>query len=266
MKLFLTFFIISFINSNLHAQNWQLENELELLDSSQNWAIDEWAQLYQWKENAISVHNTQTSQLLQESFKNFGKISGVYPLNGLRILIFSEEQQMIGILDNTLHLKGEAIDLSNFGLSYVSAIAKSSRPDFIWLFDQYRSRLLLFNLQTLQSSQVLDNAFGKIFNPQIKQLFEHQNELYCLLENGQLFRFDRNLTRIEQTQISPEFLLFTDKNMVWLANTFELKPLGSPLNGLAHDFPFGAQFLVQVLNGAYYFQKGKKISVYKLKL
>lgn len=248
------------------AQKWQLETELQLLDTAQHWTIDEWGQLYQWKENAISVQNSQTNQILRESFKNFGQISAIHPLNGLRILIFSEEQQMIGILDNTLQMKGEAINLSDYGFSYVSAVAKSSRPDYIWLFDQYRSRLILFNLSSRTSSQLIDNAFGKEFNPQIQQLFEYQSDLYCLLQNGQLFHFDRNLTRIDQTQISSEFQLFSNINKLLLANTFEIKELNSATNGLVHDFPSGEHFLKQVFNDLYYFQRGQKIYVYKLKL
>jgi hypothetical protein len=261
----LALFILAFVSTQF-AQKWQLETTYSLSDSTQHWAIDEWAQLYQWKENAISVQNTQTDQLLQESFKNFGEISGLYPLNGLRILIFSEEQQMIGLLDNTLQMKGETINLSDYGFSYVSAVAKSSRPDFIWLFDQYRSRLILFNLNTRSSTQVLDNAFGKVFNPQIRQLFEYQNELYSLLNDGQLFHFDLNLTQIEQVKFGPEMTLFTDKNQLWMANTFELKNIASPLNGLTQDFPSGEHHLQQVFNGLYYFQRGEKIYVYQLKM
>ena len=174
-KYWLLLFLLAFVSTEF-AQKWQLDSELQLKDTSQHWMIDEWGQLYQWKENAISVQNTQTNQVLHESFKNFGQITGIYPLNGLRVLIFSEDQQMIGLLDNTLQMKGEAINLSDYGFSYVSAVAKSSRPDYIWLFDQYRSRLILFNLSSRTSTQILDNAFGKIFNPQVQQLFEYKNE------------------------------------------------------------------------------------------
>ncbi len=266
MKKFVLLFLITGLLSNLFAQKWQLDSELQLLDSSQHWTIDEWGQLYQWKENAISVQNTQTNQLLHESFKNFGQITGIYPLNGLRVLIFSEDQQMIGILDNTLQMKGEALNLSDYGFSYVSAVAKSSRPDYIWIFDQYRSRLILFNLSTRTSTQILDNAFGKAFNPQIMQLMEYQSDLYCLLQNGQLFHFDRNLTLVEQTNISSEFLLFSNKNKLLLANTYEFFEFVSPIGEMSQDFPTGEHFLRQVFNDLYYFQRGHKIYVYTLKL
>jgi hypothetical protein len=261
----LLIFLIGFISKDL-AQSWQLDTELLLLDSTQHWTIDEWGQLYQWKENAISVQNTQTNQILHESFKNFGEINGIYPLNGLRILIFSEDQQMIGLLDNTLQMKGEAINLSDYGFSFVSAVAKSSRPDYIWLFDQYRSRLILFNLSSRTSTQILDNAFGKVFNPQVHQLFEYKNQLYCLLKDGNYFHFDLNLTQIEQRILPSEINLFTDKHQLWMANNFELKNIDSPMNDLTLDFPSGEYFLKQVFNGLYYFQRGNKIYVYELKL
>jgi hypothetical protein len=264
-KYWLLLFLLAFVSTEF-AQKWQLDSELQLLDTAQHWTIDEWGQLYQWKENAISVQNTQTNQVLHESFKNFGQITGIYPLNGLRVLIFSEDQQMIGLLDNTLQMKGEAINLSDYGFSYVSAVAKSSRPDYIWLFDQYRSRLILFNLSSRTSTQILDNAFGKIFNPQVQQLFEYKNELYCLLKGGSLFHFDLNLTLIEQRVLPSEIKLFTDKQQLWMADTFELKNISSPMDDLKQDFPSGEHFLQQVFNGLYYFQRGQKIYVYELKL
>lgn len=264
-KYWLLLFLLAFVSTEF-AQKWQLDSELQLLDTAQHWTIDEWGQLYQWKENAISVQNTQTNQVLHESFKNFGQITGIYPLNGLRVLIFSEDQQMIGLLDNTLQMKGEAINLSDYGFSYVSAVAKSSRPDYIWLFDQYRSRLILFNLSSRTSTQILDNAFGKIFNPQVQQLFEYKNELYCLLKDGSLFHFDLNLTLIEQRVLPSEMKLFTDKQQLWMADTFELKNISSPVDDLKQDFPSGEHFLQQVFNGLYYFQRGQKIYVYELKL
>lgn len=75
-KLFLILFSLSMYT---HAQVWQLEKELNLINPSQEWVLDEWGQLYQWKENSLSVRNEQTGQLFQESFKYFGQISGGIP-------------------------------------------------------------------------------------------------------------------------------------------------------------------------------------------
>ena len=45
----LALFILAFVSTQF-AQKWQLETTYALSDSTQHWAIDEWAQLYQWKE------------------------------------------------------------------------------------------------------------------------------------------------------------------------------------------------------------------------
>jgi hypothetical protein len=266
MKWKLFFCSLIFLSTQSIAQVWEFEKEWRLTDTTQRWVIDEWGQLYQWQDNSISLRNVQTGQLFHESFKNFGDITGVYPLNGLRSLIFSEEQQMIGILDNTLQLQRTPLNLSELGFEFVTAIATSARPDFIWLFDQYRSRLVLFNLQTMSKAQVLDNSFPGEKNVVIKQLFEEQSELLCLLENGQVFRFDRNLTLIDQFKIDPQAQLFSIKNQLWMTANNSLKNVSTFQYTQSLAFPEGQDILLQVFNEQYYFQKAGKIYVYKLKM
>jgi hypothetical protein len=262
-KLFLILFSLSMYT---HAQVWQLEKELNLINPSQEWVLDEWGQLYQWKENSLSVRNEQTGQLFQESFKYFGQISGVYPLNGLRSLIFSEEQQMIGILDNTLQLKGSSINLTEQGFEFVTAIASSARPDFIWLFDQYRERLILFNINTAKAVQIIDNCFGGINDLQLVGFFEYQQNLICHLSDGRFFEFDRNLTLVKKLTLAPNLHLFGYQNELWQQEQNRIEKLSPSLHSSPIELPTTNYQELQVLQDRFYFQQGQKISVYRLKL
>lgn len=262
-KLFLILFSLSMYT---HAQVWQLEKELNLINPSQEWVLDEWGQLYQWKENSLSVRNEQTGQLFQESFKYFGQISGVYPLNGLRSLIFSEEQQMIGILDNTLQLKGSSINLSEQGFEFVTAIASSARPDFIWLFDQYRERLILFNINTAKAVQIIDNCFGGIKDLQLVGFFEYQQNLICLLSDGRYFEFDRNLTLVKKLTLTPDLTLFGYQNEIWLQNQNWIEKLKPSIHSSRIELPIQNYQQLQILQDQFYFQQGQKIKVFRLKM
>jgi len=87
------------------GQTWVFEKELTLKDSNYNWTSDEWGQLYQWKDNTVWLQNQQNQQPFQETYKTLGDISDIQPINGLRGLLFSENQQMLGLVDNTLQLQ-----------------------------------------------------------------------------------------------------------------------------------------------------------------
>ncbi|MEY3682917.1 MAG: hypothetical protein RLZZ289_1452 [Bacteroidota bacterium] len=266
MKWKLFFCSLIFFSIQSIAQVWELEKEWSLTDTKQQWVLDEWGQLYLWKDNSISVRNEQTGQLFQESFKNFGEITGVYPLNGLRSLIFSEEQQMIGVLDNTLQLQRTSLNLSELGLEFVTAIAKSSRPDFIWLFDQYRQRLILFNINTAQAVQIIDNCFGGSKDLQLVQFFEYQQNLICHLSDGRFFEFDRNLTLVKKLTLAPNLHLFGYQNELWQQEQNRIEKLGPSIQSSPIELPATNYQELQVLQDRFYFQQGQKISVYRLKL
>jgi hypothetical protein len=252
--------------TSLFAQTWALEKAFPLDPAYDNWTTDEYGQLYQWKDKHLCVQNSQSGQVLRESFMSFGEISGVFPLNGLRIVLFSESQQQLAFIDNTLQLQGAPLDLSELKFSYVSQIAKSARPDYIWLFDQYRSRIVLLNTRTLQAEQILDNCFTQEKNVVVRQFFEEATELYCLLDNGQVYRFDRNLTLIDHFEIAPKEQLFTVKNQLWISSATALKNTKTFEAVQRIEFPEGQEMLKHAFNENYYFQKAGKIYVYKLKM
>jgi len=266
MKWIKLYFILFALSMYTQAQVWQLEKEQNLTNSGQQWVLDEWGQLYQWKDNSISLRNVQTGQLFQESFKYFGQISVVYPLNGLRSLIFSEEQQMIGVLDNTLQLKGSSINLTEQGFEFVTAIASSARPDFIWLFDQYRERLILYNIKSAQAVQIIDNCFGGIKDLQLVQFFEYQQNLICHLSDGRFFEFDRNLTLVKKLTLAPNLHLFGYQNELWQQEQNRIEKLSPSIHSSPIELPATNYQELQVLRDRFYFQQGQKISVYRLKL
>ena len=258
--------LLLFTANLLIAQTWVLEKELELKDSNYHWTSDEWGQLYQWDGNTLWLKQNQNSLPFQETFKNLGQITSVLPINGLRAFIFSESQQMLGLLDNTLQVKDGLIALYEHNFSNVSNVASSYRPDFIWLFDQYRERLILFNINTAQTVQIVDNCFGGIGTAVPKAFFEYQQNLVCLLSDGRYFEFDRNLTLVKKMMLPAEYQVFEFQHKLWKqkGNQFEnLDPSQATIN---FKTPLARFNHVQVLQDRFYFQEGQKIKIYRLNL
>lgn len=246
------------------SQIWVLEKELTLNDSTYHWTSDEWGQLYQWKENSIWLLQNQNKLPFQETYKDFGEITAVQPINGLRSVIYSENQQLFGIIDNTLQLKEGNVAFYELNFSNITKIATCVRPDFIWLFDQYRERLVLLNTRTLQTQQIVDNCFGGINNAQIIAFFENSERLICLLSDGRYFEFDRNLTLINKMTLALELNIFAYQNNIWIQEQKQIEKLAPNLHSNPIDLPLQSFQQMQVLQDRFYFQQGQKIKVFRL--
>lgn len=259
---------ILFILIGFHsmAQTWILEKELMLKDSTYHWTSDEWGQLYQWKDNTVWLQNEQNQQPFQETYKILGDISDIQPINGLRGLLFSENQQMLGLVDNTLQLQEGIIAFYELDFSSVSKIAASSRPDFIWIFDQYRERLILYNFKQAEVIQIVDNCFGDSKDAQIVQFFEFQQNLICLLSDGRYFEYDRNLTLVKKLTLTPGLTLFGFQNEIWLQDQNYIEKLKPNIHSGRIELPTPSYQQLQVLQDLFYFQQGQKIKVFRLKM
>jgi len=259
---------IFYILIGLHSsgQTWILEKELTLKDSTYYWTSDEWGQLYQWKSNTVWLQNQQNQQPFQETYKILADISEVQAISGLRALLFSEGQQMIGVVDNTLQLKDGLLAFFDFGFSSVAHVAISRRPDFIWLFDQYRARLILFNINAAQTVQIVDNCFGGSNEAQLVQFFECGQKLICLLSDGRYFEYDRNLTLVKNLTLAPGLTLFGYQNECWVLTQNQIEKLDPNLQSSPIELPIQNYQELQVLQDQFYFQQGQKIKVYRLKM
>lgn len=263
---FISLFVGLLLTHLVIGQTWVLEKELVLKDSTYHWTSDEWGQLYQWKANTVWLQQNQNTVPFQETFKILAEISDVQPISGLRALLFSEGQQMMGIVDNTLQLKDGLLAFFDFDFSSISKVAISNRPDFIWLFDQYRERLILFNINTAQAVQVVDNCFGGIQDAQIVQFFEYQQNLICHLSDGRFFEFDRNLTLVKKLTLAPDLTLFGYQNDIWLQDQNLIEKIKPSFQSSRIELPIQNYQQLQVLQDRFYFQQGQKISVYRLKM
>ncbi len=248
------------------GQTWVLEKELTLKDSTHHWTSDEWGQLYQWKDNTVWLQQNQNQVPFQETFKILGEITDIQAISGLRALVFSEGQQMMGIMDNTLQVKEGLLAFFDFDFSNITQVAISNRPDFIWLFDQYRERLILFNINTAQVVQLVDNCFGGVQDAQIIQFFEFQQNLICHLSDGRFYEFDRNLTLVKKLTLTSNLTLFGYQNEIWLQDQNWIEKLKPSIHSSRIVMPTQNYQQLQVLQDRFYFQQGRKISVYRLKM
>lgn len=187
---YLLFFLI-FIPFSAAAQDsiqWNFEWKTDSL-SNPVWNVDPFGNLIVSEKDKLKKFDSLGTQKFVQSNKYFGAISSVDPSNPMKTLVFSEQQQLIGYVDNTLSKQQENIELSAFDLSYVTMVSTSGQPDKFWVYDQDNSVIVLIS-KNVQQRQRIENISGLLGCKDIVQLFETENNLYLIDKQRGIYQFD----------------------------------------------------------------------------
>jgi hypothetical protein len=185
-------FVIWSMCSLVHAQQLTLVETFVSPTPIDTWSIDGQNNLLVVSENNIQKKAINGERRFNQTFKSLGNIQSISPINAMKIVLFSDVQQSIAIVDNTLSQQGDIIDLSELGFSNVVFICASNRPNLIWVFDQFRSSLNLVDFQKSLILQSIQNV--EITGNSILEMKEYQDHLYVLFSDGMMNRYDFLLT------------------------------------------------------------------------
>ena len=167
---------------------WRLDWEITPLVSPV-WQADPFGNLIIGEKDQLTKYDSTGVRKFVQSSKYLGVISAIDPSNPMKTLIFSEQQQIVGYIDNTLSKQQESIELSDYDLSYVTLVATSSQPDKFWVYDQDNSKIVLIATNA-QQGQRIENVNGLLGCKEIFQLFEKDNYLYLVDRQRGLYQFD----------------------------------------------------------------------------
>lgn len=224
MKLFITisFFLISrFIFSQIHDVEIKERMRISANEIS-SWNIDAFQNLIIAEKSTISKYTNEGKLIYQISNKSYGEIKQVIPITPLKIIVFSEQQQRICFLDNTLTQVDECIDLSDYNIGFATQISRSGRGDKLWVFDQINSKILLIDLNKPgKIIQEIRNTSGLIYLGEIKEFLEFQSKLYILDDKKQLTTFDIYGSLISQEELEADFMASTDEYL-WFCSENKL--------------------------------------------
>lgn len=189
MKHFLIFLVfLPFFGAGQDTIQWNFEWKTDSL-SNPIWNVDPFGNLIVSEKDKLKKFDSLGTQKFVQSNKYFGVISSVDPSNPMKTLIFSDQQQLIGYVDNTLSKQQENIELSSFDLSYVTLVSTSGQPDKFWVYDQDNSVIVLIS-KNVQQRQRIENISGLLGCKDIIQLFETDNYLYLIDKQRGIYQFD----------------------------------------------------------------------------
>jgi len=181
-------YLFLFLTFNSLAQDFELVTTIKF--NADEIVSDPLNYIYISKRDHIKKLNENGDTLYQQSLKLSGSISTIDAGQALRTLIYHEDQQLIGFLDNTLSWHNEPRDLTKAGIRSSTAACHSFLGNSFWIFDQENFSLKRFdhNLKKITESGNLSAIFNHSF--QVYRMKEVENKLYVQIEDQEIYVFD----------------------------------------------------------------------------
>ena len=179
------------------------------------WDVDELGNLILVEANQLKKYDPKGNLLFIQSSKNVGNITKLDARNPMKIMFFSEEQQLVGVLDNSLTFQGENFDLSSYELSYVQTFSSSFQNNKFWVYDQDNSKLELLSTNNQQSVKI-ENLKSLLGFNEVNQLIEEGNFLYLYDKSKGVYKLDNYGNLIDFTPNSCGSYFSVEKNIVYV--------------------------------------------------
>lgn len=255
-----------------HAQDslskWKLIKEYPIQKNA-IWNVDILQNVYVVQDRLIVKYDSTGIKKFSQSIKSLGQVKEILPINTMKLVLFSEDQQVLCMLDNTLTMSEDLIDLSNFDIVNASLATTSSQPEKIWILDQLNSRLILLDLSGKMQFQEVRNLKGVLNLSEITGMTESGGHLY-LVSSNHLYEFDiygTLLNELEYVQDSDSRMncFPSGERFYWISKD-EL--IGKDLDGgneKGVKLPVNEVIEFKKSGEIYYFRSGDKILKYAFK-
>lgn len=262
--LLILFCIVSFGSFTQKKYEW-IEKEKYTIDSLDIWTVDVLGNTYITKKEAINKYDSIGNLKFSQSQKSIGRLSIIQPINTMKLVAFSEEQQMFCFLDNTLTPYESCIELIDQNIGNATKFTTSSQPDKFWVYDQLNSRLHLLSLDETDQAQEVENLRGILNTNQISDMLEQNNLLYLVDSLQGIFILDMygslvNMIKrigIKDIQVDNDYIYLLEKNEIFILNmdAMELMKMSCPIDGVIE---------FRKTKSCFYFRTTKEIKKYQL--
>jgi hypothetical protein len=150
---------------------------------------DDLGNVYVLHGDVLELYDQHGKRGLANSTKTFGRIASIDAFYSLKPMVFSREQGVLALLDNTLSLQGSIIELPRQGYPQVTVVCMSVQNSF-WFFDERELALIRTDRQLRQLANTgrLDQLLGLTPKPNAMQ--EHDSRLYVNDPQNGILVFD----------------------------------------------------------------------------
>jgi hypothetical protein len=169
--------------------SWIKKNTFPL-SSSSVWSVDQLENHYISSEGSIHKYDSTGVLRFVQSVKSYGRMSALVPINSMKLVYFSEEQQTLCFFDNTLTVSQDCIDLVDAEILNASLICASSQSNRLWIIDQLNSTLHQIAVSGTRPGFAIENLAGILAMNQVAQILESSERLYMLDRQKGIYVFD----------------------------------------------------------------------------
>lgn len=209
-------FIFCVLASNAQEIEWK-QIQTFPIEKEDVWTVDVMGNVITTKRDQLIKSNPEGTIIFEQSQKSLGRIDKIEPVNTLKFVAFSEEQQTLCFFDNSLTVMENCIELADYDILNATQFATSGQSDKLWVFDQVNSTLSLLSLKGLNQQQQVKNLMGILNAENISQMIEIENKLFFVDHDKGVFVFDLYGTLIrfiEMTDVN--WIQFKEENILML--------------------------------------------------
>lgn len=243
-----------------------IEKSRIALDSSAYWNMDALGNHLVSLNGTISKIDTSGKVKYTQSIRSYGETASMVSINTMKLVHFSEEQQTLCFLDNTLTATEDCLELANRDIINATYVSASSQSDKVWVMDQLNSTLYQLPILGSDRPRQVGNLSGLLNFSTVDQIKEAGNKLYLRTFEG-IFILDIYGSLIEV--IREENITYFDANE---SHLYMLK--GGKLNirhvrtGATTSIPLPIQnvFQMKIVNGALFARTAKNVHKFELQM
>ncbi len=259
-------FFLIFVNVFLFGQ----ANQWSLVNTYANtkikaWDIDPMGKLIFAKNDAITKLDTSFQVRFTQSVKSFGEVTKIDARHSLKTLLFSEEQQAIAFVDNTLTMHKGMKDLSKLNISFATTASYSAQTNRYWIFDGDNSTLVLID-EIRNRPQTLENLGGIVGAFDITDLMEMENVLLLFDKSKGIYLFDVYGSLIDFIETTEARAIHFSEGVIYYITDKELVSINTRnRNQRRIQLPEENIDSFRVLGSYFYFKTPQHIRKYLLK-
>ena len=194
------------------------EHEVKGVDA---WDVDPMGKIIYSKNDRLYKLDTSFSIQFTEGAKRFGFISKIDARHALKTLIFSESQQAIAFIDNTLTMHKGIKDLALLDIFFATHVSYSAQSNRYWVYDVDNTRLVLVDVNR-NTVQVTENIAGLLNTLEVDELMEIENVLLLFDKSKGIYMFDIYGSMIDMVETYNAKAIHFSDNTLYYINDSEL--------------------------------------------
>lgn len=236
------------------------------LDSTAYWNMDVIGNHLVSLNGTISKIDTSRKIQYTQSIRSYGETADLVSINAMKLVHFSEEQQTLCFLDNTLSSAEDCLELADEEIINATFISASSQPDKVWVMDQLNSTLYQLPIIGNDPTRQVGNLSGLLNFGSVKQIKEASNKLFLLTSEG-IFILDIYGSLIDVIRNTDIEYFDANESNLYVLSKGKLEILHHRTGATTViEVPVSDVFQVKIVNGALFARTPKNVHKFELQM